>query len=61
MIREHAFSNCKEVAQVQLPASLSRMENGVFAECGDLTTISAPAGSYGETWALENEYLVINP
>ena len=38
-----------------------RMENGVFAECGDLTTISAPAGSYGETWALENEYLVINP
>ena len=39
--------------EVAIPAGVTRIEDGAFDDCPNLT-IHAPAGSYAETYAKEN-------
>ena len=61
-INEGAFNGCKKLNQLYLPASVEKIEPGkrarhldtrTFGEC-EMLTIYAPAGSYAESFALEN-------
>ena len=61
-INEGTFYGCKKLKQLYLPASVEKIEPGnraryldtrTFCEC-EMLTIYAPAGSYAESFALEN-------
>jgi hypothetical protein len=49
----YAFSNCKKLTRVTIPNSVTRIEKDAFEKCPNLT-IHAPAGSYAEQYAKEN-------
>ena len=48
-----AFAGCVYMTDVCLPASVSEIGMDAFVDCHKLT-IHAPAGSYAETYAKEN-------
>ena len=52
-IGSYAFYHCDKLVNIVLPASVKRIDYGAFAECPNLT-IHAPAGSYAEKYAKEN-------
>ena len=52
-IEEKAFENCEVLESVTIPASVNIIDKRAFLDC-DNVTIYTPAGSYAETWALEN-------
>ena len=52
-IGAYAFSGCKDLAELNIPESVIEIGEGAFAGCGSLT-IHAPAGSYAEQYAKEN-------
>lgn len=47
------FSNCTNLKKVEIPASVTAMDHLAFKNCNKLT-IYAPAGSYAEQYAKEN-------
>ncbi|WP_158097373.1 leucine-rich repeat domain-containing protein [Flavonifractor sp. An92] len=48
-----AFQSCEALTDLTIPAGVTRIEDGAFDDCPNLT-IHAPAGSYAETYAKEN-------
>ena len=55
-IGSSAFSSCSSLMNARIPASVKKIDNwifGAFADCPNLT-IHAPAGSYAEQYAKEN-------
>jgi len=52
-IDRYAFSHCTNLEEIHLPASISKIEMMAFYNCSKLI-IFAPAGSYAETYAKEN-------
>lgn len=48
-----AFKDCAELKTVEIPASVSAIDSWSFIYCDNLT-IHAPAGSYAEQYAAEN-------
>lgn len=53
-IGEEAFMNCSALRKIKIPATVQMIEDDAFYECDHLT-ICAPAGSYAEQFAKENE------
>ena len=52
-IGKHAFESCTNLTQIILPASVTFIEGNAFNNT-DNVTITAPAGSYAETYANDN-------
>lgn len=52
-IEEKAFENCEVLESVTIPSSVNAIDEYAFYDCPNVT-IYTPAGSYAETWALEN-------
>ena len=52
VIEEHAFSECDVLESVTIPASVTEMTDPFWRS--ENVTIYTPAGSYAETWAVEN-------
>lgn len=52
-IGDRAFAGCEKLIQVHIPESLREIEEYAFWKCAD-AAIHAPAGSYAETYAKEN-------
>ena len=50
---DSVFIRCAGLTSASLPASLTAIGSWVFAGCENLT-LSVPAGSYAETWCIEN-------
>ena len=48
-----AFYNCKNLEQVTIPSSVTMIDKSSFVDCPNLS-IHAPAGSYAEQYAKEN-------
>ena len=48
-----AFSGCTALAEIHIPNSVISIDRGAFYRCPNVT-IHAPAGSYAETYAKEN-------
>ena len=46
--------NCSALRKIKIPATVQMIEDDAFYECDHLT-ICAPAGSYAEQFAKENE------
>ena len=65
-IGKFAFSNCRSLTKIKIPATVTKIDSDAFAFAGKdewtgsdyITiypfTIHAPAGSYAETYAKEN-------
>lgn len=53
MIADEAFSNYSSLTDITIPNSVVRIYKGAFSGCPNLT-IHAPAGSYAEQYAKEN-------
>ena len=49
-----AFGSCASLTSVTLPASVKKMDQDVFWRCKGRVTIHAPAGSYAQQYAKEN-------
>ena len=49
-----AFGSCASLTSVTLPASVKKMDQDVFWRCKGRITIHAPAGSYAQQYAKEN-------
>lgn len=52
-LKNGTFAGCSELTEIRIPESLTRISNTAFWGCPK-ATIYAPAGSYAETWAKEN-------
>ena len=52
-IGDHAFAGCTYLESVNLPASHETISANAFEDC-KVVTIYAPAGSYAERYAVEN-------
>ena len=52
-IGKNAFKKCPNLKSITIPASVTEIGDGAFADCTDLT-ISGYAGSYAETYAKAN-------
>ncbi len=52
-IDDYTFFNCGALVRVEIPASVVKIHPGAFRGCPKLT-FYAPAGSYAETYAKEN-------
>lgn len=52
-IGTQAFDGCSNLSDIILPAGIKKIENDSFEKCKKLT-IHAPAGSYAEQYAKEN-------
>ena len=52
-IESWAFHGCVNLQSVMIHAGVTKIHKTAFAECPALT-IHAPAGSYAETYAKEN-------
>lgn len=48
-----AFNGCKMLTDIHIPSGTVKIEKTAFENCEKLT-IHAPAGSYAETYAKEN-------
>ena len=48
-----AFNGCKMLTDIHIPSGSVKIEKTAFENCEKLT-IHAPAGSYAETYAKEN-------
>ena len=66
-IGENAFSNCPKLTKVTFPASVTSIGEDAFTYEPELYNISAgsivvsaPAGSYAESWAKENYYMSLS-
>ena len=53
LIGDGAFDSCPALQNVFIPSSVTAIGFGVFFGCPNIT-IHAPAGSYAETYAKEN-------
>lgn len=53
IIKEGAFEKCELLESVIIPSSVNTIEEYAFYDCPNVT-IYTSAGSYAETWALEN-------
>jgi len=53
-IGEKAFEWCLNLREINIPASVSDIGRNAFAYC-DYVTLTVAAGSYGETYAKEND------
>lgn len=49
------FEGCGNLTSVTVPESVTEIDRWTFAYCSDDLTIHAPAGSYAETYAKEND------
>lgn len=52
-IGDRAFVNCESLIQIDIPSAVNHIGEYAFWQCRQLT-IHAPAGSYAETYAKEN-------
>ena len=52
-VGDRAFVGCEKLLQIHIPATLVKIEEYAFWKCSNVT-IHAPAGSYAETYAKEN-------
>ncbi len=52
-IGQNAFSSCQKLNEIRISANVTAIGEGAFWNCPNLT-IYAPAGSYAETYAKEN-------
>ena len=52
-IGQNAFAFCTNLLEVTIPGSVTSIDSSAFFECPNVK-IKAPAGSYAETYAKEN-------
>ena len=56
IIGDYAFGSCKALKSAKLPSSVETIGYDIFVYCDLLDFVTAPAGSYAESWAVENGY-----
>lgn len=52
------IQGCLKLEKVTIPNTITKIEGDIFENCNRLTTFVVNAGSYAETYAKENGYLV---
>lgn len=60
-IDRQAFSTCKELKKVSIPASVTEIGEMVFDKTNDALVLTVQPGSYAETYAKENGIACVNP
>lgn len=53
-----AFLGCQKLKAVTIPASVTEIGDYAFEDCAEKVTFTVVKGSYGETWARENNFKV---
>ena len=53
---EFVFSQCQDLTEVILPATMTNIAENTFADCPNEITIKAPSGSYGLAYAKNNNF-----
>lgn len=60
VIKYRAFYGCWALNAIQLPESITEIDDWTFQTCSSLKTVYAKADTYVDTWAKDNNYQVID-
>jgi len=55
-IDQFVFYQCQDLKEVVLPATMTNIADNAFADCPNEITIKAPAGSFGLSYAKQNNF-----